>query len=188
MNDYPDYDDLADSLSRADATPTAAEVHGLLCGMVSVRAETGLSSWQQQVIGDDVDLKGNVLAQECAADLEQLYDATMAQFSDSDLGFEMLLPDESRTLSERIAGLVEWCQGLLMGISIGGVQNISVLPDPVQEFLNDVIEVSKLHPDDAEGGGEEQEEDFIEISEYVRLGIIMMREELEPAVGSTTLQ
>ena len=188
MKEFPDFTLLSDCLAKLDVAQTAPEAQGFLCGVYCGQGYVDMNSWKRQVLGEDIDLQGDVLARECASDLENLYDATVTRLEDSALGFEMYMPDDRFGLPDRIEALVEWCNGLLLGLSQAGMQEMKSLPDNVQEYLADVLEITRLHPEDAESSGEEQEQDFMEIMEYVRMGIILLMEELRPEPGSMTLQ
>ena len=61
------------------------------------------------------------------------------------------------------------------------------LPDEVKELLTDFVEITKVDVEDTS----EDEQDigsFIEIMEYVRVGVILIQELLQPVRGPSTLQ
>ncbi len=188
MKDLPDHTLLADCLRKLDAPQSCSEAQGYLCGLYCGQGHASLKDWQRQVLGPDTDLDADVLARECAGDLEQLYDVTLVMMEDAEFGFVLYMPDERHGLPERIEALVDWCNGLLLGLSQAGMADFGSLPDNVQEYLNDVLEITRLHPDDAGTAGEEQEQDFMEIMEYVRMGVLLLMEELRPQPVSDSLQ
>lgn len=108
-----------------------------------------------------------------------LYDVTVAQLDNPDLEFSLLLPDDDEPLLARSVALGEWCEGFLYGLSLGGVKDFSMFSEETREFAEDLVDISRLEqePDDSE----ENESALFDIIEYVRMGVIMLHDELAPA-------
>ena len=102
-----------------------------------------------------------------------------------DLGFELLLPDESDDFGVRLLALSSWCQGFLYGFGVNSRFDESSLDEEAGECLSDLLEISKLRHD--EEGGDEAERQFAEIAEHVRIVTLILYESLNPLKPSATV-
>lgn len=180
----PAYDELAALLSAYGDAFGAAECHGILCAMASCQPDLDGDTWARRMLGGEVEavLEGEFPGSGAvdAADreaLKALFEDSVRQLADPELGFQLLLPDDDSSLQVRTAALANWCQGYLYGLSLAGIKDFKGFSEPVQEFARDLTEIARLaheEGDDASGG----ETAFFEISEYVRMGVLMLRDEL----------
>jgi uncharacterized protein len=97
--------------------------------------------------------------------------------NDADLGFEPLLSDEE-DLYLRTRSLGLWVDGFLGGLGqtprLGGLK-----PSPeAAEILRDFAEIARIDPEPEDS--EENEEALAELSEYVRVGVMLLADELAP--------
>ena len=122
------------------------------------------------------------LNQESMALLRRLGRETEEQLADPGLAFRPLLPDDMEPLDVRVEALGEWCEGFLLGVGLGGVARQGELSANVQEILRDLQEISKVSWDVE--ADEDAEASYVELVEYVRVGVMLMREEL--AQGDVT--
>jgi hypothetical protein len=186
MSSLPDISSLDDSLLRVDAMMVAAEAHGALCGMLCARGTVELSAWIGHVLGDHQNGEG---LHELARELAQLHSATLEQLNDAVADFHLLLPDDGDGLEQRVAALASWCQGYVYGLAAGGISGETELPADSRELLADFIEISRAAMDDSLSDDEEADEiAFVEISEYVRTGVLLVNEELQPLKTAHRLQ
>lgn len=172
----PDYFELQEMLQKVDATMEASETHGSLCGMLCAQGSADINQWQQHVIGEQED--GNVLMGELADQLQQMYVSTISALNNELAEFECLLAAEDEKLSERVYSLANWCQGFLYGLAAGGIKQGSEMPGDTSELMRDFIEISQAVFDDEES--ENSEDDFMQLVEFVRVGALLMNEELQP--------
>ncbi len=180
----PAYDDLVSLLASYGDAFSASECHGMLCAMASCQLELDGETWARRMLSGEVDavLEGSDLdgGGVDAADkeaLKALFDDSVKQLADPDLSFQLLLPDDDAPLDGRTEALASWCEGYLYGLALGGIKEFNMFSEPVQEFAQDLTEIAQLSHedgDDAEAG----ETAFFDISEYVRMGVLMIRDEL----------
>jgi yecA family protein len=183
MTNLPDISALDETLFKVDATMGAAESHGALCGMLCARGSTDLSEWMGHVLGEQE--QGNVFLRDLANQLSELHQSTLGQMNDPYGGFQLLLPDDDDELDERTEALGDWCLGFVYGLAAGGISEESELPEDTKELLMDFIEISRAGNDVADldedsDDGEEDEQAFVEVVEYVRTGVMLINEELQP--------
>ena len=164
-----------------------AECHGSLCGLLCASDAVTGPVWVDRVLAGDPELPGvespsahgpGAAANYApAALLLDLYKDTVEDLNDPEYGFSLLLPDDDEPLPQRVEELSRWCQGFLLGLGLGGVQEQTKLPGDSHEVMRDFAEISRL------GGGEasesnEDEAAFAEIVEYVRMAVLLLYEEL----------
>ena len=171
----PAFPEIRDCLQAADAESGAAEAHGLLCGMLCARAGTGPEPWLEQILGPSHEPGAHPDV------LDQVYRGTCAEFAGGELGFQPLLPDDEEPLPVRTHALGQWCGGFLAGLGLTGTPSNAALEGEVGEFLHDVAEITRIRFEPA--AGEEDESAYMEIVEYLRMGVLLTYETLNPPPG-----
>jgi hypothetical protein len=184
-NQRLDYYEVGDALARAQTAVDAADCHGLLAGLVCAAGFADPRVWMAQLFAD-FDPR-DVLQVEASKQVQALYEDTLARLNSTDLDFELLLPDDDDALRERAASLGSWCSGFLSGLGLGGVSDPSQLPEDVGELFDDLAQIARV---DFELGdaGEEEQTAFAEVVEYVRVGVLLINEELQPSNAPPQLQ
>ena len=182
--------ELDELLYRIDAAMSAAEAHGALCGMVCARGTVELSEWVDHVIGEQE--QGSDLLHDVVHKLSDLHQWTLETMNDTSGNFKLLLLDDDDPLPDRVEALAAWCQGFVYGLAAGGIQEGSELPEDTEELLRDMVEISRAghDVDDADTEGSDDNEDelaYMEVEEYVRMGVIYIYEELQPLQSTQTI-
>ncbi len=93
---------------------------------------------------------------------------------------------DEEVLEDRVDAMQEWTQGFLLGISLAGLEKFDGLPDDSKELIDDFIEISKADQFDVEDK-EESEDAYMQVVEYLRMGVLLIAEELQPSSHSATL-
>ena len=169
---------MDDALQTLGATQDGAEAHGTLVGLLCAAGHADKKTWLAYIAPslDTTDL----LQKEAMKPLEALFETTVSQLSSPLLDFQPLLPDDDITLDLRTQALGEWCQGFLMGLSLGGmVANLDELPGDSGEIIRDLVDIAKVGNFDLEGG-DKDEESYSELVEYLRTGVLLINEDLNP--------
>lgn len=167
------YAPVEEALAAVEARLGAAEAHGRLCGMLTASGmQTECARWIAEVL-EDTAPRGDA-AKACLALLSELYASTREALDDPELGFHLLLPDDTEHLAVRAAALGSWCEGYLLGLGVGGLQPETGMPGEVAEVLRDLGEISRVEPDPEDD--EENEHAYEELVEYVRVGVLLIRE------------
>ena len=182
-----EFDDLAHSLISLHAATDAAEAQGLLCGILCAQGRVDQSSWTAQVLGEGL-TNGDISLTELRQQLDTLYQESMQSLYDEDYGFKLYLPEDEVTLQERIEAISEWCQGFLFGFSIRSLEEISdEIREEIEALIEDFVEVTRLEVESGDDEGED-EQSFMEIEEYIRMGVIYIFTSLNPVSTSHRLQ
>lgn len=180
--ELPDFYSLEDGLWRLDADFSAAEVHGIYCGVLSIDAGHDEVFLQNQVIGQIDEGPIDSHYQEVARGLTTLFQATQAQLNDGQLQFELLLPGEQESLEKRFTAMQKWCQGFAYGMALSGLKTMSDLPEDSREWVEDVIRIGSAGEYDL--SDEDASEDALqELTEFLRVGVLMINEEVQPLRG-----
>jgi len=193
MQSFPDIPQLEELLFNVDAALGATESHGALCGMLCAQGATEASQWMLNVLGEHEETSKDL--QQVGKKLLEIHKITVEQMNDTDADFELMLPDDDEPLDMRVEGLGMWCQGFVYGLAVGGIKEDTVLPEDSKELIQDILEISRagyVADNEAELATDEEdsEEDevaFMEVCEYVRMGILLIYEELQPLQSSQTV-
>lgn len=171
----PDYADVADAMARAGLPQTPAEVHGFALGLVFSGSADAAAAWQRELYAD-LD-PNDVLGQECRRVLDRLY----ASVHDAPAGslHAPLLPAGIDVGGESLSAVRDWCEGFLYGFGLGGQGVDRQLGEAAVEWLRDIAEISRIDTDDAEDT-EENRAALIEVEEYLRVGLSLLQDDLQP--------
>lgn len=157
---------------EGDGPTTTAELQGALCGLLCVDANASRTDWYQVLFEDFYPE-----AQE-KQDLQTLFDETLQSLNSHDFDFSLALPDDRMPLPSRLAAMAEWCQGLVYGLGVAGLKDDSLSAEG-QEYLADVIKIVQINTHDLEDS-DDDEANFEELAEYLRMGLLMIFTELQP--------
>ncbi len=184
---------IEDALSHLGLMVSATAGHGLLCGLICARGYVECEVWLALMDEDNLDQLTSDEPQDLIAAggtrlhsldagedgklLQELHRDTLRQFSSGECDFYPLLPDDDTPLEQRTDALAEWCQSFLFGLAAGGIKDFSTLPEQVGEISRDLVEFSQARGGDAIEH-EQDEFAYVEIVEYIRVGVQLIFEEL----------
>jgi uncharacterized protein YgfB (UPF0149 family) len=161
MNDFaPNYEQLGDSIEAARLAYSAAEIHGILSGMLC----SGSAHWQR-VLLEDVDT-GNEDTQECVSELEKLFLFTAEELRSGQIPLTLMLPDEQASIAQRATAIRDWSQGFLFGFGLGGERQPHQMQGDIGEALRDFTEIARMNIEDF-GELQEAEEALMQLEEYL---------------------
>jgi uncharacterized protein YgfB (UPF0149 family) len=157
-------------------TVVAAEAHGCLCGALCTSADYTFERWLEEFAPDE----SRPLPAPAEQPLRLLFNDSVRTLRGDEMTFELLLPDDDVPLERRTTALSEWCEGFLYGFSTGGAVAVKAeeLPADVSEVLRDLTHISRASADVGEAG-EEEEASYVEVVEYVRVGVQLIHDELQ---------
>ncbi|MDO6461764.1 UPF0149 family protein [Granulosicoccaceae sp. 1_MG-2023] len=169
-------------LGRLGAPLGAAESHGLLCGLIcTLGAQSARDPWLVNCL-DEAPSPDNPVLTEFRQDALALFEATVKSVNDASLGFLLFLPDEEdTTLDVRTAALGQWCQGYVYGLGLGGYKESKTARGDIPELVRDISMIAGAgYEGENPEGDEEEQAAYIEVEEYVRVGVMLVLEELQP--------
>ena len=167
-------------LGSAKAELGFAEGHGVLCGRICSGGEVAVADWMAEVLGAGA--KPDLVR--CEQVLQAVSEETFAHFASPEFGFHPFLPDDSQPIALRCSELARWCEGFLYGLGASQKLDLGVLGEDVREVLQDISAFTTLGVGE---GSEDVERDYCELVEYLRVGVMLLHEELSrgPRTGET---
>ena len=168
----PDYSRFQELLEQHSIEASPAEAQGLIAAVLCLPQadqvdwlELFLSAESESTVEPDADLSGVLL---------QLYQSTREQLFEDGFEFSLYLPVESG-LAGRAVAVAAWCRGFLLGISAGQLTAANS-SDLLREILSDMVDISGVET--GLEGDEEDERALVEIEEYLKAAVQLVREEL----------
>ncbi|MCR4301258.1 MAG: UPF0149 family protein [Sulfuricaulis sp.] len=175
--DLPNYDVTTRLLHEAGVPTGAAEAHGIITGVLCAPGGARFA-WEELVLGRDAGRDRDPQAA-LSRQLAALHRSTYAHLNGVECDFSPLLPGDEHSLAEQIEGLSDWCRGYLLGLYAGGVPPSEGLDGDAGEVIRDITRLSEAELD-ASLADEEEARALVEIVEYLRVGVQLVFEELQP--------
>lgn len=170
-----DYAACRDALERAEADVSVAEFHGTLCAMLCTRPDVSMDTCVSEIVVCEHPPEGSAWSRV----LREHGERSRQAFAEGDFDLELLLPEDDTTLSERSDALAQWCRGFLYGLGLSGEALQQNLSEDAREVVSDLAEFTRL--DVEQESSEQAEKAFSEIVEYLRVGVLLIYEELSRA-------
>ena len=172
-----DFDQLNEVLTPFPELESPSFVHGMLAGLMCAGDNIEETTWIKKLI-EEAQIKS--VKESFLKTLHALYLETDAGLNGSGFEFELCVPDDSEKLSFRAAMLGQWSEGFLYGVGLVGKQPADMERE-VSEFLIDMGDIAGIEIEGLSDSEEADEADFMEITEFVRMGVLMANESLNPS-------
>lgn len=168
------FEDFCERLLPHGALNSPAELHGTFCGKLCGGAVMTQEEWRKTALStlDIAQQADNELLEQ----IDILYKTTQQQLSSGDYNLTLLLPDDDSELDVQTQALAQWCNGFLLGFGSAGIDPNTQFSSENAEALRDFAAIVQAETD-AELDEAEQEGDFIELVEYVRIVALNFFEE-----------
>ena len=177
------------SLSRLNVPLPVSEVHGLCCGLLCALPSAGAKTrWFTEVL-DAAGLASSEVASKAAQlkELDDWFGETVESMNNIDLDFTPIVPSDDTPVSQRMRALGDFCAGFTYGIGLTVAQRGNKsLPDDTREIIEDfqaIDAADSIEQTDEQGetlSADKHEEVYVELLEYVRVGVLLVLEELRP--------
>ena len=167
------YDEFSELLSRHDLLAEAAEVHGVLTGLLCGGIPMDGRSWRSHF--NILINEGFGLPAPLDAGITDVYHHLCQALVDGDMTFSPLLPSEDESLETRVDAMAKWTQGYLAGFGVA-CPKLAETSEEVQEAIDDMADIANLGVGDADA--EELESAWLEVFEYLRVSVILCFSEL----------
>jgi yecA family protein len=150
----------------------AAEAHGIATGLLCANAKIDNNHWLNELLPDTC-----AISDEQKQLLLRLFEETRRLLTGDEFEFDLFLPNDDAPLIEQITALKSWCQGFLFGVGSAATQ--SNYSRDSHEILKDITEFTKLDTE-TDDINEEDEIALMELTEYLRAAVLLLRDELNP--------
>jgi yecA family protein len=168
-----DYNSVNRQLISAGAGVLASESHGFLCGVFCASNTVASAIWQEYLL---VGVENSSDFDESFAVLAELAKIASEEIVSEEMIFTPFLPDDQASIAERSNSISEWCAGFVSGLGIGRGEKTLDLDDEGDEFLQDIISISRMGSSNDEG--DDSEAAYFEVVEYIRVGVIFIYQQL----------
>lgn len=178
MSSTVDDSGIVAALEALEVPLAATEAHGLACGLLcSQSASAAKSRWFSELL-EAAGLTPASLGTHADAlrRIDDWFERTQLALNSAEFTFEPWLPDDDHPLARRLEALGDFCAGFTYGLGLGAAQRGNApLPEDTREIVRDFQGI-----DGAERGDDVTEADYAELVEYVRVGVVVVLEELRP--------
>ncbi len=183
--EMPAYPRVDEALFSGGSAVSAAECHGVLCGILCASGSSDMQRWVRHLF--EARTTDRQITEDALKLLHEVHQCTLSEINHETLEFTMLLPEAGESMGVRISGLADWCSGFSLGLIMGGLNDKMLVSDDVREFVEDVQYISDASFTEDEGNPDQSERSFTEIEEYVRMGVLLLNEELQPLTQKPTI-
>lgn len=152
-----------------------AEVHGMLTGQLC----SGVDTVDPEDLGGLMEKPQQLVPVVCKL-IERMWSETTEQLAHIDYHFQPLLPSDESPLMDRVNALGAWCDGFMVGFAAGYIGPESALSSEAREILGDFGQFAAISEDGSELS-DQDEVDFMELVEYVRMATITLFQQLGAA-------
>ena len=156
-----------------NAAISVSEFHGLLTGHACVGSQHASGAKRAELYADWLDA---ALLPNQAKSLDVVFEANSDSLTESsDFDFKPLIPDDDAPIIERLQAISDWCTGFLSGLGLQAAQLGH--SDDLRELLEDLASIAALREEVPED--DENENDFMQIEEYVRIAVLNIYQEAQ---------
>lgn len=168
-----DYETFSAMLKAQNIVVDAAEVQGILCGMLAGGMNLDDQDWVEAL--QDVVNQGDKFTSTTYDAIVLMFNKVCQEFIEADFALQICLPKDESSINVRGGALVTWVQGFLLGFGLhqNDLTNCSA---EAKEALEDLSEISRL--DETMDESEETEQAFFEVIEYVRISAMLCFNEM----------
>jgi len=155
----------------ADSAPeSVAETHAVVTGLLCARTQQDDRELATHLAALQVgDWTSDRILDQLGPALSQLRNELGAD----DMSFQLLLPTEDRPLEERTRCLAHWCSGFLPGF---GAAAPTIRSEEASDALRMLEQIARAATD-PDSDQEAEEGAYVELVEFVRVAVLMLREE-----------
>ncbi len=179
-----EFPEIQEMLIQVNAINDVAESHAIAAGMLVANTAADKITWIKQVMGEIEE--STLPPADVIKSLGDWFEEIKSQMQDSNLRFELCLPDDDEPLDKRIAALQEWCRGFIFGIAMSGIKDFGKLPEDTRDLITDFSRIGAEEEFDLDNV-DESEASYADISQYVRIGVLLINEELQPMEATSTI-
>jgi uncharacterized protein YgfB (UPF0149 family) len=163
------YGALDRSLRDSSFDGSAAQAHGIACGLVcrAVNSEELPAAIEHLNFSDSVSTGA----------LQSLLEMSTRDLNQAEFSFDLWLPDIDE-LSIQLEALAEWSQGYIIGLMFDGSEVRTQLSAELNDSVQDMIDIAGLESTTSSTADDEIA--FVELREYLRMVTQLIYEELNP--------
>lgn len=176
-----DFDQIQEALAPYPELESPSFIQGMLIGLICGDNDIEESVWIKKLLEE---AQAKSVKESFLRALDEMFQSTNKGLNGSGFELTLCLPEDNETVAVRALMLGQLCEGFIYGLGLigrGGEQD--KLSRDVQEILSDFGSIAQI---DVEGlakdetSAEAEEDDLMQLVEFVRVGMLMVNEELNP--------
>lgn len=177
-----EFQQINEALAPFPELESPAFIQGMLIGLLCGDNDIEEAVWIKKLI-EEAQIKS--VKESFLKALDEMFQETNKGLNGSGFELAFCLPDDGESMVFRAAMLGQLCEGVLYGLGLVGALNESEkdLPANVRELVDDLGQIARIDvsglADDKEIT-EAEESDFMELIEFVKVGVLTINEELNP--------
>lgn len=155
----------------AEPEPThVAETHAVVIGLLCAKPSQGSDELARHLAALQI---GDWTSDQIQVQLGPALAVLRTELDSAEMRFQPLLPSEDRPLDERTRCLAHWCSGFLTGFGAG---QPAIGSEDAREALQLLEQIGRAITD-ADADQEAEETAYVELVEFVRIAVLLLREE-----------
>lgn len=163
-------------------------IQGMLMGLICVDNDIQEAVWLKKLI-EEAQIK--TVKERFLKQLHSLFLETNKGMNGSGFELNLCLPEDDNAIT-KAAMLGQLCEGILYGIGLAGGLNETEhsLSEEVREIVNDFGEIARIDFLSLKESGQETEEvenDLTQLEEFIKVGVLMLNEELSPTQAAPVM-
>jgi uncharacterized protein YgfB (UPF0149 family) len=169
------YDDIELLMQSADNFEGPSELHGMMTGVLCVNRDFPFKNWLAEI-------DFTVSHSRDRDQLEQLFNHIAELLTRNEYEFDLMLPSDDTPSTQRAIALSHWVQGFLYGLGYRGDEQS--WPRETQDILLDLTKIAQLDP---QVDDQDDEQALMEITEYVRVSVLLVDAEFNQQSSEQTV-
>lgn len=168
-----DFETWANLYVRHGAFNHPSELHGALAGQLAAGQRLSTERWETfaaEHVGTENLLPAEGGSPDARDFFEAVYTQTLHGLQSDQMNFRLLLPEDEAPMAERLFALSAWVRGFLEGMARAGGERLAGAPEEIRELIEDFVAISQVEDDVDEEEEAENEGQWAEVSEFVRIG------------------
>jgi len=177
-----EFDQIKEVLAPFPELESPSFIQGMLIGLICGDNDIEEAVWIKKLI-EEAQIKK--VKESFLIALHALFQETNKGLNGSGFELVLCLPDEEDDVIARAAMLGHLCEGVLYGLGlIGRLHDAEEsISKEVRELINDFGDIAQIDIEalaQAKDLGDAEESDLMQLVEFVRIGVMMINEELNP--------
>jgi yecA family protein len=170
----PDYQLFDDHMAVLELPMSSSELHGIMCGYICADASKTGELYLYSLVANKQ--KDN-MTQAAMLLLYDVFAISQQQLTTLTYDFYLLLPADHVSITDRAKAFSDWCNGFIQGITLAGVYPDQFDEEDLEEAFAHLYEFAELDYE-ALDISETDEKALMEISEYARVAVIRLYNDL----------
>ena len=181
-----DFEQVNEALAPYPELESASFIQGMLIGLICGDNDIEEAVWVKKLI-EEAEIKS--VKESFLKVLDEVFQETNKGLNGSGFELPFCLPDDGESLVFRAAMLGQLCEGVIYGLGLVGALNEAEnkLPTNVRELVKDLGQIARIDIDSLnslEDISDAEESDFMELVEFVKVGVLTINEELNPSTAA----